>query len=253
MATAAGVHMVPISQHFIMTTLALFHRLQEQILVSQVDKRWGKGDEFGGRLFIQELRGKTVGVLGYGHIGRECARLSAAFGAKVLAATSDGQKKPQTGYNEDGMGDPDGSIPDAWFSTKDEKSFQEFLSGCDVLLLALPSTGATHHILSPTTIDHLPSHAVIVNIGRGDTIDTNALLQALDEKRLAGAALDVVEEEPLPDGHPLFGRRDVLITPHQSGRTTMYFERCIQICVENLRRLRDGEEVWNRVEFKRGY
>ncbi|KAH9921428.1 uncharacterized protein B0H18DRAFT_560275 [Fomitopsis serialis] len=253
MATVAGVHMAPISQHFIMTTLALFHHLQEQIIVSQVDKRWGKDVEFGGRMFVQELRGKTVGVLGYGHIGRECARLSGAFGARVFAATSDGQKKSQTGFVEDGTGDPDGGIPERWFSTKDEVSFKEFLSGCDVLLLALPSTGATHHILSTTTIGYLPSHAIIVNIGRGDAIDTDALLRALDDKNLAGAALDVVEEEPLPDNHPLFGRKDVLITPHLSGRTTMYFERSIQICVENLRRLREGDEVWNRVDFARGY
>ncbi|KZT67620.1 hypothetical protein DAEQUDRAFT_383796 [Daedalea quercina L-15889] len=253
MATVAGVHMAPISQYFIMTTLALFHHLQEQILVSQVDKRWGKDAEFGGRLFVQELKDKIVGVLGYGHIGRECARLSAAFGAKVLAATSDGQKKPQAGYVEEGMGDPDGSIPEGWFSTKDETSFREFLSKSDVLLLALPSTGATHHILSSTTLSHLPAHAIVVNIGRGDVIDTQALLKALDDKKLAGAALDVVEEEPLPDGHPLFGRKNVLLTPHLSGRTTMYFERGIQICAENLRRLREGEEVWNQVDFKRGY
>ncbi|KAH9836554.1 uncharacterized protein C8Q71DRAFT_867143 [Rhodofomes roseus] len=253
MATTSGIHMAPISQHFILTTLALFHRLQEHIIVAQVDKRWGKDDEFGGRAFIQELKGKAVGVLGYGHIGRECARLSAAFGARVLAATSDGRKKPQGGYVGHGMGDPDGSIPEAWFSTKDDTSFRDFLSRCDVLVLALPSTGTTRHLLSATTIGYLPSHAIVVNLGRGDTIDTNALLRALDEKRLAGAALDVVEEEPLPDGHPLFGRNNVLITPHVSGRTSMYFERSIQICVENLRRLRQGEEIWNKVDFKRGY
>ncbi|KAH9836553.1 D-isomer specific 2-hydroxyacid dehydrogenase [Rhodofomes roseus] len=253
MATVAGIHMAPISQHFIMTTLALFHHLQEQILVAQVDKRWGKDTEFGGQLFVQELKGKTVGVLGYGHIGRECARLSAAFGAKVLAATSDGQQKPQTGYVEDGMGDPDGNIPEAWYSTKDEEAFKEFLSKCDVLLLALPSTGATHHILSSATIGYLPSHAIIVNIGRGDAVDTDALLEALDEKKLAGAALDVVEGEPLADGHPLFGRKDVLITPHLSGRTTMYLERSIHIFAENLRRLREGQQVWNQVDYKRGY
>lgn len=90
----------------------------------------------------------------------------------MVAATSDGKKKPQSGYVEDGMGDIDGSIPEAWYSTKDEASFREFLSKSDVLLLALPSTGATRHIISSTTLAHLPPHAIVVNIGRGDAIDT---------------------------------------------------------------------------------
>jgi phosphoglycerate dehydrogenase-like enzyme len=95
-------------QYFIATTLILFHRLQEQIVAGQVDKRWMPADEVGGRMFIRELRGQTVGVLGYGHIGRESARLAHAFGANVIAATSDGVRKPQDGYIIPGTGDPDG-------------------------------------------------------------------------------------------------------------------------------------------------
>ena len=124
-------------------------------------------------------------------IGRECARLSAAFGAKVIASTSDGQKKPQSGYVEDGMGDVDGSIPEAWYATRDEASFREFLSKSDVLLLALPSTGATHHILSSTTLSHLPSHAIVVNIGRGDAIDTYVELTQEHERAARVTLLSV--------------------------------------------------------------
>lgn len=90
----------------------------------------------------------------------------------MLAGTSDGKKKPQLGYVEDGMGDLDGSIPETWYLTRDEASFKEFLSKSDVLLLALPSTGATHHILSSATLAYLPANAIVVNIGRGDAIDT---------------------------------------------------------------------------------
>jgi phosphoglycerate dehydrogenase-like enzyme len=70
---------------------------------------------------------------------------------------------------------------------------------------------------------------------------------------LGGAALDVAECEPLPDGHPLFGRKDVIMTPHLSGRTTIYYERAINIFEENLKRWTEGREVWNKVDFKRGY
>jgi phosphoglycerate dehydrogenase-like enzyme len=94
---------------------------------------------------------------------------------------------------------------------------------------------------------------VLVNVGRGDAIDADALLAALDAKALAGAALDVTSPEPLPAGHALFGRRDVLLTPHLSGRTVEYWERAVDVFEANLARWKAGEEVWNRVDFERGY
>ena len=119
------------------------------------------------------------------------------------------------------------SIPSAWYSTTDPESFASFLAKSDVILLSLPSTPATTHILNSTTLAHLKPSAVIVNVGRGNAIDTNALVAALDEGKLAGAALDVTEPEPLPDGHPLYGRRNVIITPHLSGLTETYYDRCV--------------------------
>lgn len=92
-----------------------------------------------------------------------------------------------------------------------------------------------------------------MNIGRGDAIDTTALLTALDNGQLGGAALDVTDPEPLPNGHPLFGRRDVLLTPHMSGRTEMYFDRAVGIFEENLGRWRRGEQIWNQVDYDKGY
>jgi phosphoglycerate dehydrogenase-like enzyme len=92
-----------------------------------------------------------------------------------------------------------------------------------------------------------------VNIGRGDAVDSGALLAALDARRLGGGALDVAEAEPLPPGHPLFGRRDVIMTPHLSGRTVVYYERATRLLLENVRRWERGEEVWNKVDFQKGY
>jgi phosphoglycerate dehydrogenase-like enzyme len=203
-------------------------------------------------------------------IGRECARLARAFRAKVIVANSSGKQKAQEGWIEEETGDPDGrrarflsfhcfaylclpSIPTAWYSSSDANSFASFLGRCDILLLALPSTTATRHILSAHTLADLPSHSLVVNVGRGDAIDTDALLRALDGGKLAGAALDVTDPEPLPDGHPLFGRRNVLLTPHMSGRTLEYWERALDIFEANLTRWRRGEEVWNRVDLERGY
>jgi phosphoglycerate dehydrogenase-like enzyme len=145
------------------------------------------------------------------------------------------------------------SIPEAWYSTKSAPSFAAFLAQSDVLLLALPSTPGTRHILAAATLSLLPPHALVVNIGRGDAVDTTALLAALEARRLGGAALDVAEAEPLPAGHPLFGRRDVIVTPHLSGRTVVYYERATRLLLENVRRWERGEEVWNKVDFQKGY
>jgi phosphoglycerate dehydrogenase-like enzyme len=253
LCNASGVHTFAIPQYFIATTLALFHQLQPQILISQNEKRWATDADIAGQLFVRELRSCTVGVLGYGHIGREAARLSKAFGAKVVAATSDGMKKKQQGWAIEGTGDPDGSIPSQYYSTKDPASFASFLQATDVLLVALPSTPATRYILNDTTLAYLRPTSILVNIGRGDLISTPALLSALDSERLAGAALDVTDPEPLPTGHPLFGRKNVIVTPHLSGRTEKYFELALEILMENVKRYTKGDELVNLVDRKRGY
>lgn len=95
--------------------------------------------------------------------------------------------------------------------------------------------------------------AVIVNVGRGDAIDTDALVAALDTGKLAGAALDVTSPEPLPDGHTLFGRKNVIITPHLSGRGVKYPDVALDVLVTNLERLREGKELVNVVDPLRGY
>jgi phosphoglycerate dehydrogenase-like enzyme len=128
-----------------------------------------------------------------------------------------------------------------------------FLSRCDILLLALPFTPDTRHILDVVTLAHLPEQALVINVGRGETIDTDALLDALNSHRLGGAALDVAEQEPLPTGHPLFGRHDVLLTPHVNGRTVAYYDRALKILLENVARYEHGEEMWNLVDYQKGY
>lgn len=145
------------------------------------------------------------------------------------------------------------SLPAAYYSTKDPKSFEEFLSKSDVVLLSLPSTPATRNILSSKTFPLIKKDAVVINIGRGNAIETDALVAALDSEALSGAALDVTEPEPLPAGHTLFGRKNVIITPHLSGRTVKYWDLSLDIFVENIERWRDGKPLLNEVDPKRGY
>ncbi|KAI0686878.1 D-isomer specific 2-hydroxyacid dehydrogenase [Cytidiella melzeri] len=252
--SASGVHTTAIPQHFIATTLALFHHLQEQIVTSYVEKRWGSRTEMLGEQFgHRELCSQTVGFLGYGHIGREAARLAKAFGANIIAATSSGTKRPQDGYIIPGFGDPDGSIPSAWYSTTDPSSLATFLSQSDVILMSLPSTPSTYKILNAKTIAHLKNSAIVVNVGRGDAIDTDALVAALDEGRIAGASLDVTDPEPLPDRHTLYGRKNVIITPHLCGFAAGYYDRVVDILIVNVQCYQEGKSLLNVVSRERGY
>lgn len=145
------------------------------------------------------------------------------------------------------------SIPSAYYSTADPASLAKFLQQVDVVLLSLPSTPATQHILNAETIAHLKHTAIVVNVGRGDAIDTPALVAALDAEKLGGAALDVTEPEPLPNGHTLFGRPNVLVTPHCSGRTIKYDDLALDILLANVERWRKGESLLNAVDPRRGY
>ncbi|KAI0338151.1 hypothetical protein BDW22DRAFT_1338410 [Trametopsis cervina] len=256
-ATAAGVQLRSLPQYFIMTTLALFHHLQEQILIGYNEKRWGTGAEISGypnKLFEnRDFAGSTVGILGYGHLGRESARLAAAFGANIIVATPSGEKKPASGYTVPGTGDPDGSIPSAWYSSTDPASFASFVSQTDVLLILAPSTSSTRGLLNANTLALLKPTSIIINIGRGDIIDTSALVAALDAGKIAGAALDVTDPEPLPDGHTLFGRRNVIITPHLSGFAQDFYDHAVDILIANLELLRAGKPLHNLLIAERGY
>ena len=144
------------------------------------------------------------------------------------------------------------SIPTAYYSTQEPAEFAEFLSKSDVVLLSLPSTPATRYILSSRTIPLLKRSAIVINIGRGDAIESDALVAALDSGSLAGAALDVTDPEPLPDGHPLYGRKNVILTPHLSGRTLKYWDYSLDIFIENLERWKEGKPLMNVVDPTRG-
>ena len=145
----------------------------------------------------------------------------------------------------------DRSLPSQWFSTQDPSSFQSFLTQSDVILISVPSTTATRKILNATTIAHLKPSTVIVNVGRGDTIDTDALVAALDEGRIAGASLDVTDPEPLPHGHTLYGRKNVIITPHLSGFA--HYDHVVDILMANIRCFKKGKDLLNVVDRERGY
>ena len=205
------------------------------------------------------------GILGYGSIGRQTARVASAMGMSVHAYTLHARPTPESrrdhGWTPPGLGDPAGSIPCQWFSGASTAELHAFLaSGLDLLVVATPLTARTEHLLARREFEVLAEAgekrgrmAFVSNIARGPVISTPDLIQALDEGLLRGAALDVTDPEPLPDGHALWGAKNVIITPHVSGATTRYYERVLGILDENLGRLAAGSELVNKVDRARGY
>jgi phosphoglycerate dehydrogenase-like enzyme len=130
----------------------------------------------------------------------------------VIACSSNGIPSPQRSFRLAGTGDPDGTIPLEWYSSTDKTSFHTFLRRSDVLVLSVPSTANTAALVDREAIAQLNPSAILINVGRGSTIDQDALVEALKAGKFAGAALDVTNPEPLPDGHSLFSLPNVIVT-----------------------------------------
>lgn len=200
------------------------------------------------------------------------------MGMTVLAYTATPKDTPESrrdhGFIVPGTGDADGSIPAAWYSGLDKASLRRFLAqDIDILLVSVPLTDQTRGFLSTEEFDTLAAGSssssnetkpwrdptkggkgpVLVNISRGQIVDQPALVRALHDGVLGGAALDVTDPEPLPADDPLWSAPNVTITPHISGNGASYTDRSLQILEENLGRKERGEKLLNVVDKKRGY
>jgi phosphoglycerate dehydrogenase-like enzyme len=196
--------------------------------------------------FAQEVRGGVVGLWGYGGIGRETARLAKAFGMVVHVLTRDGVKPRQDAYCEPGTGDPEGRLPDRVLVAGQEF---EFLAGLDFLVLALPHTRASEGMVGEQQLRALPSNAFLLNPARGPIVQEQALLRALREAWIAGAALDTHFAYPLPPEHPLWAMPNVILTPHVAGadRSRHFPARMTDLFVQNVQRYLSGRPLLNLV------
>jgi len=189
-------------------------------------------------------------MIGYGPIAREAARLAQAFGMEVMALKRDPQVHSDPRYGLPGVGDPDGRIPRRWFGPEQRA---ELVALSDFIVVTLPLTAETRHFLGAAELAAAKRSACLVNVGRGEVIDQDALIQALTDKRLGAAALDVMVPEPLHREHRLWDMDNVILTPHSSGPNVRYQEDCCRIFAGNLRRFADGRELLNVVDVRRGY
>lgn len=193
------------------------------------------------------------GILGYGAIGRQVARLSKALGMEVLAFTSTARDTPESrrdrAFHLPGMGDEDGVLPDRWLHGKTKDDVNNFLAqDLDMLVISLPLTKATQGLIGKEQFEILSAKKTfVVNIARGPIVDSAALIDALEEGKIRGAALDVTDPEPLPAGNPLWKAKNCFITPHVSWQSSSQQSRCLGILASNVERLLKGEVLVNQL------
>ena len=246
--TASGVHATPIAEYCLAMMLSFAYRLPEFRRL-QDQAKW-PDDSFGSTV-THTLRGQTLGIVGYGSIGRELARLANSLGMEIVAIKRDlKQLAFEEKYVETGLGDAASEIPNRLYPPE---ALASMVSICDFVALTLPLTDETRHLVNEDMLSAMKKTAVLINISRGAIIDEAALISALAAQKIAGAGLDVFEEEPLPSTSPLWAMDNVIITPHISGNTARYHERTAALFAENLQRYLDNEPLLNLVDREHGY
>jgi D-2-hydroxyacid dehydrogenase (NADP+) len=232
---ASGVHTIPIAEHVLGLLLALARRFPSSFR-HQAARHWGQQDIWNEPVRPRELRGATLVLVGLGAIGREVARLARALGMQVIAVTRSGSP-----------------APDLADRVAPATELDSTLARADFVVLAAPETPETRHLMNAARLAHMQPSAYLVNVARGSLIDENALVAALKENRIAGAALDVAGEEPLPESSPLWTLENCFLTPHLSGASDALWERQAELLLDNLDRWFSGRELRNRVHLGRGY
>lgn len=222
---------------YVFGAMIIFARKWDEMLRLQHQGKWASGQSWGALRGVT-LEGQTLGIVGLGAIGRRVAQLGRAFGMRIL-----GMRRTARA----GEADPDCA---AIFSVD---QLPALLGESDFVLLSVPLTPQTTNLIGPRELQAMRSNAFLINVARGEVIDEPALIRALRERRIAGAALDVVASEPLMSASPLWNLPGVLITPHLSGLTTGYSHRVADHFATNIRRFLAGEELIDLVDPETGY
>lgn len=234
--TSSGIHAIPMAE-YALSSMLLWVRHWPRMLELQRAATWADRPTWLG-LRGGELHGATLGIVGLGHIGRQVARLGHAFGMRPLGlrrSSASGERDPDV----DQLYAPD--------------ALNDLLAASDFVLVAVPITPATHHLIAEPQLRAMRPTAYLVNIARGDVMDEQALIRALREGWLAGAGLDVTEREPLDSSSPLWTMPNVILSPHVSGATDRYSARLTDLFLDNLNRYRTGQPLLNLVDPARGY
>jgi phosphoglycerate dehydrogenase-like enzyme len=228
--TGRGNYAPVIAEHVLLLMLMLM-RQTPLLAVQQGERRWQ-------RLYPGEMEGKVVGLVGLGSIGMAVARAAQGFGMRVLAVK-------RTAFTGEDFPNIDQLMP--------PESLNTLLGSSDFVVLGLPLTTDTRHIIGREELRAMKPSAYLINVARGGVMDDSALAEALREGWIAGAGLDVFEEEPLPPHSPLWNMPNTIITPHMAGLSDRFVERGTSLFCENLGRYIRGEPLMNVLDLQRGY
>ena len=231
LTNSAGIHAPPIAE----TVLGIMLYFARGLDFAARDQGAGRWDQtaFGTTASpVFELGGKTVGVIGYGGVGRAVAEKARCFGMHVLATRR--TSRPS-----------DDGTPIV--------ALEQLLSESDIVVIATPATPATHRLIGRAELGLLKPDAVLINVARGNIIDERALIEVLREQKIRAAGLDVFEQEPLPADSPLWRLPNVLILPHVSGTTPLFWNRQADLILDNFERYLAGRTLRNVVDKQAGY
>ncbi len=231
----SGIFSVPMAEHTMGLLLALARNFPDSVR-AQDRSRWSQQEIWDKPQHLTELNGKVLLIVGYGSIGREVAKRAKAFEMRVWGVTRSGEG--------------DRTHAENIFSAA---KLNDALPGADYVLICAPETAETKQLIGAAEIARMKRGARLINVGRGSVLEEAALVQALESGALGGAALDVAHTEPLPAESPLWKAPNLFITPHTSGVSDLLWDRQVAILIELLARWFDGRELFNRVDFARGY
>jgi phosphoglycerate dehydrogenase-like enzyme len=229
--TARGIHAIPLAEFCALAMLA-FSRGLFRMHELQGQKKW---ERYAGT----DLVGRTVVIFGHGSIGREVGRLARAFGMHAVGVKRSVEGESPEAHNLDEL--------------HPASAFRDLLPRAEFLVLAAPHTRETERVLGVDEFARLPKGAVLINIGRGALVDEAAMIDALEDGRLGGAALDVFATEPLPADSPLWTLPNVLVCPHSASTSDRENGRLTELFCDNLRRFLRGERLRNVLDVVRMY
>lgn len=226
---ARGIHKIPMAEYVISMLLSVY-RQEKAIYDNQKNTFWDRSVQ------MKEITGQTMLVLGTGAIGQEVARLAKAFRMKTIGVSRSGQ---------------DVQNFDDVFTIHE---LNHILSEADFIVSVLPSTEETKGLITFRHFQLMKQEAVFLNMGRGDLVSGEDILQAIQQEEIAHVILDVFEDEPLPKDHPLWKEDRITITPHLSGISPQYLSRALKIFEHNLHAYIEGSGTYkNKIDIERGY